>query len=541
MSWRRTFLSLLLLAAVGLASCGDDNDDGGAAASGGTLVIGARSSFGTGLSTLSPLGSYEIGPEPAALYLNGLMVLDKDKTPQPELATSWDLTPDGRKITFHLRDDVKWHDGTAFTSADVVFSLESYRSPDVLSQGQEYFLEMPVTEVKATDPQTVEIQLSEPYAPILTLLSSDAGVFIVPKHLLEGKDFTSAEFNTKPVGTGPFKVTDFRASESITLDANPDYWKGRPLLDRVILKFIADPSAVYAQLTTGDIQFAAVTPRVAAQIEEGRALDLIRFDGSSCRWLVYNLLIPPFDQLPVRQAVSYAVDRAAIVKSVLSGFGSEGYSLLAPSPFADTKSRAYAFDPKQSEKLMTGAGFTKVNSRWQHEGKPISVFLGYFAGRTVDADAAAVMATSLASAGFDSKVASVEANAFFTDGTKESAFIYASGVHHDPDVLYPILHGSQLLAEGKGFNFSGKADPRMDDLLDRARRTLDEEERRNLYSELEDLVEAKAPLATLYCEDALYAGSKNLSGPGDYTHAGAYGTSGSSHMFRDIEKWSLSK
>jgi peptide/nickel transport system substrate-binding protein len=336
-----------------------------AAKSGGTLVV---------LTTPEPptltnaFNSSTTVAELGTKIFDGLLEYDADGKPQPGLAQSWSVTPDGRQITFKLRPGVKWHDGQPFTSGDVQFSLMEVIKP-FHPRGQGNF--GPLQSVDTPDDLTVVLHLAHPYPAMIEAFPSlDAP--ILPKHLYAGTDMRNNPYNIKPVGTGPWMFKEWQRGSAIILERNPHYWhEGRPYLDRLIFRFIKDPATRAAALESGEAHvatFGAIAPSEMRRLEKAKIAYIppggYQFIAPMVK-LTFNNAAAPFNDRRVRQAVAYAIDRKFIVDKIFYGLGTPavgpiGSGYKAAGWFFDDVQRFDVPDRlKRAEALLDEAGYKK--------------------------------------------------------------------------------------------------------------------------------------------------------------------------------------
>ena len=288
---------------------------------GGTLVMLVQPEPPTLASYINP--SVPVGQVAAKVY-DGLLEYDFNLKPIPGLAESWTIAPDGKTIAFKLRKGVRFHDGKPLTSADVKFSvLEVLRK--VHPRGALTFRN--VTDIDIPDAYTAVFKLSAA-APYLMMALSGYESPIVPKHLFEGTDVRNHKNANAPIGTGPFKFVDWRRGQYIRLDRNPDYWKqGRPYLDRIVARFIADSSTRTAAIEKGEAHlggFAAIPWSDVRTLEKlpHIAVTTRGYEMSApVAKLDMNTKRAPFDNQKVRQAIAYAINRDFVIKNIWFGFG----------------------------------------------------------------------------------------------------------------------------------------------------------------------------------------------------------------------------
>lgn len=270
------------------------------------------------------LSSAPTTAELATKIFDGLLEYDLELKPKPSLAESWTISPDGKTITFKLRQGVTWHDGKPFTSADVQFALmEVVKKFHPRGQGNLG----PVQSIDTPDAHTAVFNLAHPYPPLMMGLSSLESP-IVPRHIYEGTDFRNNPAVNAPIGTGPFKFARWEKGNFIQLDKNENYWRpGRPYLDRLIIRFIADSATRAAGIERGEIDvatFGTINPVEMRRLETLPHLAIAKGGYEAIApvmMLELNVQKPPFDDKRVRLAVAYALDRNFITRAIWHGFG----------------------------------------------------------------------------------------------------------------------------------------------------------------------------------------------------------------------------
>jgi peptide/nickel transport system substrate-binding protein len=300
----------------------------------------------------------------AANIFDGLVYYDLDLKPQPSLATSWSVAPDGLTISFNLRSGVKWHDGKPFSAADVKWSLENVWKT-IHPRNKAIFEN--VSKVETPDDNTVILHLSKPSLPILSVING-VGAPILPKHLYEGSDVLNNAFNNRPVGTGAFVFKEWKKGEYIVLERNPDYWEPKkPYLDKLVFKVIPDAGARAAAIEKGEVQYAAFNPVPFRDVERLSKLPGIRVDTRGYDWLSPLLYLDLnvdnsyLKDVRVRQAIAHALDRDAISKVVWYGYGKPANSPVPSTltAFHDASVPKYPFDLQKAEALLDEAGFKR--------------------------------------------------------------------------------------------------------------------------------------------------------------------------------------
>ncbi|MFT4123655.1 MAG: ABC transporter substrate-binding protein [Microbacteriaceae bacterium] len=359
---RGLFVAVAAVAALALAAC-STTTDGPSDDVDQTFVIGSTmSAFPSLDSGAITTGGYEAQRLIGNLIYEGLTkrdVSDPDSPAgvAPALAESWDVSEDGLTYTMHLREGVVFHDGTAFDADAVVFNLERYTD-----ESNPYYSESVVTYYSvldrltgftAVDASTVELTLAEPYSFFLADLYN---VYIASPTSLEE---SGAEGQAShPVGTGPFAFDSVSGNEQLTMVRNDDWWGDGPLLDTIVVKLIPDSAARVAALRAGSVDWIeSVSPDDIASLEAaGFQVTSQAYDMSWFWWLKVDE--EPFDDVRVRQAINYAIDREALADGLLGGTAVPTGQLLTPANvFYDESAEVYDYDPDRAIELLTEAGY----------------------------------------------------------------------------------------------------------------------------------------------------------------------------------------
>ena len=373
---RRSFAGMAgaLLAGLGLATGATAQQQGG------TLVMIVQPeppSLASYLSTSGPIGMVT-----SKIY-DGLLEYDTELQPQPSLAESWEVSPDGKSITFKLRQGVKFHDGEALTSADVKFSI--LKAAKVTHpRGPNTFLS--VTDIETPDDHTVTLVLSEP-APYMLMAFSGYETPILPEHIFSEGDLRAHPNANNPVGSGPFTFTEWKKGQYIRLDRNPNYWKeGRPYLDRIVARFILDSSTRTAALEKGEAHFAAMG---AVPFNDAKKLAanpdlMVTTRGHEMFSPVSELLLNTERELlkdkRVRQAIAYAMQRQFIIDNIWFGYGKPATgpmsSNFAPAGLYSGDVKTYESEDgvEIANKILDEAGYAKdadaVRFELMHDSLP---------------------------------------------------------------------------------------------------------------------------------------------------------------------------
>ena len=297
-----------------------------------------------------------IGEIVYANVFEGLTRVDRSGRVQPALAESWDISDDGKTYVFHLRTNATFHDGVAFSSNDVKYSIDRARS-EVSVNPQKGLFE-PIETVDILDPATVKITLKRPTGAFLFNMGWPAAVMV---------SAASAETNkTAPIGTGPFKFVNWMKGASVELVRNPAYWGAPAKLDRIVFKVVSDPSAAYAGLMAGDIDAFPIYP-APENLDQFRSDQRFKVTVGTTEGktiIAINNGRKPFDDLRVRQALAYAVNRRTIIEGAMFGVGLPIGSHFSPTDpgYVDLTGQ-YAFDPYKAKALLREAGVPDLKLR----------------------------------------------------------------------------------------------------------------------------------------------------------------------------------
>ena len=311
--------------------------------------------------------------EAAGYVFNGLVRYDKDLKLEGELAESWEVSPDGKRITFHLRKGVKWHDGAPFTSDDVMFTYRRMIDPRTPTAYGEDFKQ--VKRAAAPDPHTFVVEYARPFAPAL----ASWGMHVLPKHLLENyPDISKSPLNKKPVGTGPYRFVEWKTGEKIVFDASPDYFEGKPYIARVITRVIPDQATMFLELKSGGVDIMTLTPpqyvRQTETAEFRKSFNKYKYTASGYTYLGFRLSHPFFTDKRVRQAIAHAADKKALIDGVLLGLGQEATGPYKPGTWAyNPNVRKYPHDPARAKALLAEAGWKEKDGVLVKDGQAVRV------------------------------------------------------------------------------------------------------------------------------------------------------------------------
>jgi len=470
---------------------------------GGTLVMLVQPEPPTLASYISTSGP--IGQVTSKIF-DGLLEYDFALKPIPGLADSWKIGPDGKTITFTLRKGVRFHDGTPFTSADVKFTVLEVLKKNH-PRGASTFREL--TDIDTPNPQTAVFRLAAP-APYLMMALSGYESPMLPRHLYEGTDVKTSKYGNAPIGTGPFKFVEWQRGQFIRLDRNPDYWRqGRPYLDRIVCRFVADSATRTAAMEKGEVHvggFAAIPWPDVKTLAKLPAIETTTkgYEMSSpIVQLDFNTRKPPFDNLKVRQAVSYAISRRTVIENVWFGWGKPATgpisSNFAPVGFYTPEVRTYEVPNgiEIANTLLDEAGLkrgpggvrveiihdvTPYGEEWQRYGEYVQQVLAEIG----------IKAT------LRYEDVPTWLKRLYTDYDFQLSSNWIQGLA-DPVIGVHRLYHSKQIRPGTVFvNETGWSSPRIDQLMDQATVELDPMKRAALYHEFQKLVVDGAPLVWVH-------------------------------------------
>lgn len=477
------------------------------------VLLGFRPDYGDAIvsgsigepRTLVPiLASDSASGAICGLVFNGLVKYDKDLNLVGDLAGGWEVSENGLDITFYLRKNVRWHDGEAFTAKDVEFTYRSLIDPDVRTPYSGDF-EM-VEGFEVVDDYTLKIIYKEPFSPGL----SSWGMNIMPRHLLEGEDLNNTVFARQPIGTGPYKFKSWKTGEKVELLSNHDYFEGRPCIDRYIYRIIPDQATLFLELRSEGVDYVSLTPLQFERQTQSRFFrenfQKFRFPSFGYTYMGYNLNDFRFQDLRVRQAINYAVDKDEIIRGVMLGLGRAATGPFLPESWAYNREvRETKYDPQKAKALLKEAGWQDLDADGilEKAGAKFSFTIITNQGNEQRRMTLEIMQRRLKEVGIEVRIKVIEWSAFvseFIDKRRFDAVLLGWGLSLDPD-MYDIWHSSKT-GEGE-FNFVGYSNSEVDRLLVEGRRTFDQEERARAYHRIHEILYEEQPYLFLYVPDAL--------------------------------------
>ncbi|SEC14003.1 glutathione ABC transporter substrate-binding protein [Paenibacillus sp. GP183] len=436
-----------------------------------------------------------------ATMFEGLLGFDKDMKMIPVLAESYEASADAKVFTFKLRKGVKFHDGTPFNADAAKANFDRVSNPD--NKLKRYSLFALIVKTEAVDEYTFRVTLKEPFGAMLNNFAHPAARIISPKALATyGKDVSK-----HPIGTGPFKFVEWDPSDHLMVEKNPDYWqKGLPKVDGIKFKPVPENGSRVAMLQTGEVDFIYPFPSDQAQAISGKDGIVVENKPSIiARYVAMNTTKKPFNDVRVRQAINYAINKEAFLKVVFRGYGSVLDSIIPPGLQFYSKQTPYAYNLEKAKQLLKEAGY--------ENGFETQI---WGANNSTAMKAMEFLQQQLAQVGIKVKVVPMESGTLSSkiwnvkDPKDAEIELYYGGWSSstgDADWgIRPLLAGESV--PPKSYNTAYYTNEKADQLISAGLNTADPEKRKATYAEVQKMIWQDAPWAGLIVEDTL-AGRKN--------------------------------
>jgi len=472
----------------------------------------------------------------ASLVFSGLTRLAADGSVLPDLAETWETSPDGRTVTFHLRGDARWHDGTRFTSADVMFTYSLLGSPNVESDPDQATLWHNIT-CSAADEATVACRLPEPFAPFPAYASAG----ILPQHVLAGTEasaLATSIFNQNPIGTGPFKLASLDGSRAI-LRANDNYYLGGPPLSEIEMRFYPDASTAVASVVRGEARGIFLDASASADDLDAVASvsGLKRYEAIRTAYTVLylNNSQPPLNDASVRIAIAETIDIDGIIDSLLGGRAVRANSPIVAGTWANNPElELNGRDLTEARNRLDEAGWAPPDNAAVRMRNGVELRLTLLTDRDpIRGRISNEIAKELADVGIAVTLAPEESTNLIRDfliPRQYQAALFGLDPGLDPDP-YPAWHSSQ--ASDSGRNLAAYADEKADKLLEEARVTSNLDQRQQLYYAFQAVFRDDVPSVLLYHPRDTYFVTDEIKGL-------QLGTLFSpSSRFRNVNEWSF--
>ncbi len=451
-----------------------------------------RIAVGIDPDTLDPVGMTTTTVANIVDYVvETLVTIDQEGKPQPLLAKSWDISPDGLEYTFELQEGVTFHDGTPFNAEAVKFSIERVLDEEVRVPIRTPYIA--IEKVETVDPLTVKFILSEPYAPLLSAISWTTVGIISPKSIEEhGNDYLTYQH---PVGTGPYVFKERVKGEHITVTKYEDYWGEKPFYDTVVFRIVPEAATRESLLLAGQVDLIILPPvSDIPALQENADVEVLLAPSDRTIFIAINNLKEPLNDVRVRQALNYAVNKEQIIQSVLFGAADVMDAPMAPSLFGYCQTGPYEYDPDKAGELLADAGLA--------EGLEIQFITP--TGRYVqDFQAVQAIAGFLREVGIETEVSTMDWPSYIATITappeENTTQLHLLGwAPAYLDAAQQMLQFTSTYAPPSGLASSFYKSPEVDDLLAAAGREANPDKRQELYCEASKKVWEDAPWIFLW-------------------------------------------
>lgn len=496
-------MSIVLLI---LAACGNkDKNESDATADSNSEGSGYAEELKIGLDvdadTMDPRLTKDYTARRAnELIYDGLVYFNEDLEANPALAESWDIE-DNETYIFHLRDDVKFHDGESFTAEDVKYTYDALLDEETSSY---YSVYEPIESVEIVDEYTVKFTLKNPYSPILGVL--DIG--IVPAHLGDNEDFP-----TNPVGTGPYKLENWDKNNKIEFSANEEFWGGEPETPKITYYIIPENNSRIAALEAGDVNLihSPLTPQDIVRLQGNESLTVERLEIPDFNQIKYNVKDEVLSDGKVRKAISHLINRGEISSSIYDGIANPDAPLLAPLTWDSTAIHYPDYNPEEAARLLAEANWVDSDNDGilDKDGKKLSIVIKTHSEDSNRIQIAEYLQNEFTNAGIETEINTAEFPTFYADVLNHDfqLALFGSIISNDPDRALAL----QYHTDGSR-NDGQYSNPKVDELISNARETLDAEERMKSYQEAAQILVDEVAFSMTVSEGYTVIYSKDLEG-----------------------------
>jgi peptide/nickel transport system substrate-binding protein/oligopeptide transport system substrate-binding protein len=453
--------------------------------------------------SLDPAVSTDVPTGRAVGYLfDGLTRFTPDARVEPGLAERWDVSADGTVYTFHLRNGVKFHDGSPFSARNVVASWTRALAPATKSGAASFLFPIKgakdfnggstqsISGLVVRDDSTVIVTLAEPLAIFTKMLAMPVAA-VVPEKV-------AANFGEHPIGTGPWKLVEWKHDDYLLFAKNPNYFGGAPQADTLRARVIAEPSTAVAEYESGNVDILQIPASEARDWleDESKKPNLMSTPALELVYVGINTTRGPLADARVRQAINYAIDIPRIIERLIGGRGTRAAGVVPPALAGyDSTRKPYPYDPDKAKQLLAAAGHAS--------GIDVELWVGMV---PIYLRVAETIQAYLNKVGIRTKIVQRESAAARGAARKGQTDMMLKDWYADypdaEDFLYPLLHSAN---KGAGGNISFYQNPVFDSLVTASRRELDETKRNALYKQADSIAFNDAPMVFLYFYDELYA------------------------------------
>jgi peptide/nickel transport system substrate-binding protein len=456
------------------------------------------------------------------LIFNSLVKKNEKFDYVPDLAKEIKRADDGLSYTFTLHDNVKFHNGQLLTSADVKYTFDTLLASTTSDKAPSFFEDKKpyVTVIETPDAKTVVFRLRKPW---LNLLTNLVPIAIIPQG-------TADRQKDSPIGSGPFKFVRKEGDTLVELVRNPDYWEGAPKIETLIARVVGDANALQAELKSGKTTLAPLpsnlTPDALNTLAQDSNLKVEQFPGANVVYLGFNTQSAPFNNVKVRQAIAYAIDRESIVKDLLKGQAKVAHSIIPEESWAYSANVKYNYDPAKAKQLLDEAGFKDPDNDGPQMRFSNEMAFKISAGNIATSQFAQVIQQSLKQIGVPVRIETLETGTLIEQlkkGQFQMTTLRWVGGNQDPIFLRDIFESSESTdKKPNGRNRGRYINPEFDKIISEAVETADRQKAQTLYAQAQDIVARDVPMLPLWYPANMvvaqkYVGNIKVDGSGDWS------------------------
>jgi peptide/nickel transport system substrate-binding protein len=480
------------------------------------------------ISTLDPVGSPTIdaaSERVRVLMFNSLVRKNETYDYVPELADKIETADDGLSVTFTLHDGVTFHDGNPLTASDVKYTFDTMFASNSgkaasFFEGSGATKQPFITSVEAKDARTVIMRLRKPWLQLMTNLVT---ISIIPKG-------SAATQKDHPLGSGPFKFVSFDSSQQVVdMEAYPNYWQGAPQIQKLRVRVILDANALQAELRTGRVDLVPLPTNLTSDalkaLGMAPGLKVEQFPGANIVYLGFNTQSAPLDQVRVRQAIAYAIDREGIIRDLLLGQAKVAHSILPEELWAYAQGQTYPHDPERAKKLLDEAGFSDPDGDGPQMRFSSPLKFQISSGSAATRQFAGVIQNNLKVIGVPVEIETLEFNLLLDQLRKGQYQMTTSrwvGGNQDPVFLKDLFATSEIPTQDRpGRNRNRYSNPEFDRIIEEAVNTADREKARPLYAQAQEIISRDLPMMPLWYPANMVVARKtvgniHVDGSGDW-------------------------
>ncbi|MEJ8303271.1 nickel ABC transporter substrate-binding protein [Saccharibacillus sacchari] len=461
-------------------------------------------------------GAYDGSMNVHAMIYDGLVQYGEKGQIEPALAESWEISEDGKTYTFHLRQGVKFSDGSDFNAEAVKFSFERW----IHDPSNSLTVATAMQSLEIVDDHTVQMTFDRAYYPLLTELTFARPVRIISPNAVEPAGDSQGTF-VKPIGTGAWMADSYKTDQEAVLVRNPNYWGDAPKLSKITLKVIPDPQSRVLALQSGEVdlaggQMSRLPLESLPVIENEASLERLRSPGTSSHFLVYNGSNPDLQDVNVRKAINLAIDKSSIVNDLMGGIGSEAKGLFPSTvPYVtESNSKGYGYDPEAARSRLAESGYTDTDGDGlvEKNGTPLKLSLVL---QQVDfpewKPMAELIQAELQNVGISVELQVLEPNAYYDALWTTKAYDMIVYRTYD-DAYNPHSFLSSLFHRTGDTAAVAWSDAELEQLIDTALASTEEKKRQGTYDQIFARMDGQAMFASLYYPDDLFVFNKRLRG-----------------------------